>query len=210
MSQDSAVDVDSITLGSLEDRSSDSRELTRSEYTAQWNPCGALDPEDENSFSKSAGFRPRLKPPSVVISDHSGDTISLRVALMSDDFKLSSFSRGSSLVTEPLCEYGLSVSKVCPRKVSDCSTCSSVSTVDMSPDSHLSLDELVPQSRRSSCCSNCSAYTTSEHLEEEETENQLHSNRESGAPTDEGDDARRLSLSEKVRQKLHLSILLVR
>lgn len=171
LSQDSAVDLESFSSISMKGDISDNREISRSEYTEQWNnPCGGhrvakIPVVCNHCFAN----RSRIIPPSVTISDYSvGEASGYRDILQNNtNAKLSALSRQPSFVTEPLCEFGLSVSKVCPRKVSDCSTCSSVSTVDMSPESHLSLDEYTI-SRKSSCCSNCSGFTLPETLEEAE------------------------------------------
>ncbi|XP_063840590.1 uncharacterized protein LOC135089192 isoform X1 [Scylla paramamosain] len=69
-----------------------------------------------------------LRTPSVVISDYSGDTVSLTVALASSDFSLSHLdglqhSASSPSLIPPADDFS-------SRKVSSCSSCSSVSTVD--------------------------------------------------------------------------------
>ena len=165
VSTDSAVEVDllPLRLNYVPRKQSPSRSVSCDQYEKV--------PGRKTGRSESCDLpeTPNLQPPSVVISDHSGDTVSFTIALLNDDFKISDITRSSgSFVSEPLNEFGLSVSKICPRKVSDCSTCSSVSTVDMSPDSHLTLDELLP-SRKTSCCSNCSAYTSADTIEEEDS-----------------------------------------
>lgn len=170
LSQDSAVEVDLFASITINENNLINQEISRLEYTKQWNKCRSDSAIKKSTTGQCSADRPRIVPPSVVISDHSSDRVCLRVALLNEDFKLSSFS--APPVTEPLSEFGLSVSMICPRKVSECSTCSSVSTVDMSPESHLILEEYIP-SRRGSCCSNCSTYTSPDTFEESDPATEL-------------------------------------
>ncbi|XP_068220423.1 uncharacterized protein [Palaemon carinicauda] len=106
-----------------------------------------------------------LRTPSVVISDHSGDTVSLTVALASSDFSIDKLEdkfhppRSLSPSTSP----SLCVSDDASRKVSSCSSCSSVSTVDMStPLTPMLAPGLDCSNRRISDCSTASNVTISE------------------------------------------------
>ncbi|XP_050711202.1 uncharacterized protein LOC126995577 [Eriocheir sinensis] len=111
-----------------------------------------------------------LRTPSVVISDHSGDTVSLTVALASSDFSLSHLDGLQHSASSPsLC---LSAEDPASRKVSSCSSCSSVSTVDLNtpltltpiPLEGLLRDSILPEetARRISSCSTCSYISNSE------------------------------------------------
>lgn len=124
--------------------------------------CGAVAGSGVLREAKEDAGRRVLRTPSVVISDHSGDTISLTVALASSDFSLEKLDKLQHSASSPT----LSIEDDASRKVSSCSSCSSVSTVDMStpltftPIFRESLME-VPH-RRISNCSTCSTVSISE------------------------------------------------
>ena len=141
--------------------------LSRSEYTHQWNQQS--NSQKTREFASTSTYK-HHDPPAVVISDYSNcdsstkSNVALADAVCMDDtcVNFNCKERRSCLATEPLNDFGLSVATVCPRKVSECSTCSSVSTVDMSSDSYLSLDIDIAgfPSRKNSCCSSCSGFST--------------------------------------------------
>nr|XP_045589040.1 uncharacterized protein LOC123750987 [Procambarus clarkii] len=126
----------------------------------------------EGESSAEGDSRRALRTPSVVISDHSGDTVSLTVALASSDFTLDKLGSLQHSASSPTLSDALrrsptlTPSEDSTRKVSSCSSCSSVSTVDMTtpltltPVSLASLME-VPQ-RRCSDCSSCTNVSGSE------------------------------------------------
>ncbi|XP_037779117.1 uncharacterized protein LOC119575537 [Penaeus monodon] len=127
--------------------------------------CGVVQsPEDREAAGKKV-----LRTPSVVISDHSGDTISLTVALASSDFSIDQLGKMEKLreSASPTLSAG---DDNASRKVSSCSSCSSVSTVDMTtPLTTISLDSLIEvPNRRISDCSTCSNVTASEDEVEHE------------------------------------------
>lgn len=126
--------------------------------------CGVVQgPEDREAAAKKV-----LRTPSVVISDHSGDTISLTVALASSDFSIDQLGKMEKL--QESASPTLSAGDDASRKVSSCSSCSSVSTVDMTtPLTTISLDSLIEvPNRRISDCSTCSNVTASEDEVEHE------------------------------------------
>ncbi|KAK7071400.1 hypothetical protein SK128_023381, partial [Halocaridina rubra] len=109
-----------------------------------------------------------FRTPSVVISDHSGDTISLTVALASSDFSIDKLDdKFQPSVSPSSSSASLCVGDDASRKVSSCSSCSSVSTVDLTtPLTPMLVPNLsslieVPQ-RRISDCSLSSNMTISE------------------------------------------------
>ena len=134
-------------------RSSSSDSAVVVEDDCSSNTFDSMTTTSETLHSDSVVLRrPTLarRPPSVVISDHSGAFVSVHVALASEGFSL------NNVVSN---DYLLSDGYVCPRKVSECSTCSSVSTVDMS-----SRDDWRP-SRRNSDCSSCYLTASDDEVE---------------------------------------------
>ncbi|XP_066989554.1 uncharacterized protein [Macrobrachium rosenbergii] len=122
--------------------------------------CGGLLQDSSDDSCRKV-----LRTPSVVISDHSGDTVSLTVALASSDFSIEKledkFQPPRSL--SPSSSPSLCVSDDASRKVSSCSSCSSVSTVDMStPLTPMLAPGLDCSNRRISDCSTASNVTISE------------------------------------------------
>ncbi|XP_071539446.1 uncharacterized protein [Panulirus ornatus] len=123
---------------------------------------GAIDGSEGLRDRGEDSNRRVLRTPSVVISDHSGDTISLTVALASSDFSLEKLDKLQHSASSPT----LSIEDDASRKVSSCSSCSSVSTVDMS--TPLTLTPICRESlmevphRRISDCSTCSTVSMSE------------------------------------------------
>lgn len=111
-----------------------------------------------------------LRTPSVVISDHSGDTVSLTVALASSDFNLSNLDGLQHSASSP--SLSLPSEDPASRKVSSCSSCSSVSTVDFNTPLTLTpvpmevplRDSILREesARRISSCSTCSYISNSE------------------------------------------------